>query len=495
MLSDSIQARFAEQARLNGDAVAVVAGNERLTYRCLDERSDRVARMLLDIGIVPESPVAVLMERSANLIASLLGILKAGACYLPLHDAQPTERMQWVVDNTGCSVLLLGEETQQRDAPKADHVVVADDVLHDGSPTQPAGIRSDPEQLAYIMYTSGSTGEPKGVAVTHRGVVDLVSDPTWDGSAHKRVLMVAPYAFDVSTYEIWVPLLHGGQLVVASSRNLDVATLRRAIRGHDITAVHLTAGLFRLIAEEAPSVLSGVREVMTGGDIVSPSAVRKVLDMCPHTTVRALYGPTETTLFATHTTITAPYEPESTVPIGKPMEGMRTYLLDGHLRPVSKGEVGELYIAGTGLARGYCGRSDLTAERFVADPFTADGQRMYRSGDLARATPAGELDFVGRCDDQVKIRGFRVEPAEVAAAAARFPGIRDAFVVVHEPQPGDKRLAAYLVSEGAVDTVELRGHMVEHLPDYMVPSTFAVVAAFPLTANGKVDREALLGSS
>ncbi|MEY9211894.1 non-ribosomal peptide synthetase [Thermobifida halotolerans] len=489
-MPDSLHERFAVQTGRTPDAVAVSSGDVRLTYRELDERANRLAHRLLSLGAGPEVPVAVLLDRSVEVVVATLAVLKTGSFYLPLHTAHPLERMQWIMDRAGGPVLLTDRRTARgRALPRGGRVVTVDD---DGLTGLPDSFRSpavSPDNLAYVMYTSGSTGTPKGVAVTHRDALGLALDPCWDDERYRRVLMVAPYAFGMSTFELWVPLLHGGRISVAPPDELDVATLRRLLREEEITCVHLTAGLFRVVAEEDPGCLAGVREVMTGGDVISPAAVQRVLEVCPDIVVRAMYGSTETTLFATCSTVRAPYEAGTSVPVGFPMKDMRAYILDERLRPVPAGATGELYVAGTGVARGYLGRPDLTAERFVADPFTGAGERMYRTGDLARWTPDGQVDFVGRVDHQVKIRGFRVEPAEVEAVLAGHPAVSQVAVVAHESAPGEKRLAAYVVADGSVAAV--RAYASEALPDYMVPSAFVELDALPLTPNGKLDRRAL----
>jgi amino acid adenylation domain-containing protein len=488
---------FAEQVRRRPDAVALTAGGVDVAYRELDERANRIAHRLLELGVRREEPVAVLMERSVDLVAALLGIMKAGACYLPLHHTYPADRMRWILADAGDPVLLADQASRAAGlvpgTPRA--VVVADDGGLATQPVHDPGVAVDADQLAYIMYTSGSTGNPKGVGISHHDAATLVKDPCFDGDAHDRVLMVAPYAFGVSTYELWLPLLRGGSVVLAPPERVDVQTLRRLLADGAVTGVHLTAGLFRVVAEEAPECLAGVREVMTGGDVVAPKAVRRVLEACPDITVRVMYGQTESTLFALNSPMRAPWQPSSSVPIGTPMAGMRAYILDEDLQPVRAGEAGELYVAGLGVTRGYYGRPDLTAERFVADPFHGSGERMYRTGDLARWTPDGLVDFLGRADDQVKIRGFRVELAEVEAALATFPGVAHVSVLAHENGPGDKWLCAYVVPEpGAHDAVgadALRAHATRVVPDFMVPAAYVLVDALPLTPNGKIDRRAL----
>jgi len=488
MDSLSLQACFAGQAARTPDATAVSAGPVELTYRELDERANRLAHRLLSLGVGREHPVAVLTERSADLVVAVLGILKAGAAYLPLHSAYPLERMQWILDQAGGPVLLTDSGTRRRGLPAAKHVVLVDDETTGPAvtPVPDPAIETAADQTAYIMYTSGTTGEPKGVAVTHRGVLGLVADPLWDSGFHDRLLLVAPYAFSVSTYELWVPLLRGGTIVLAPPGDLDVATLRRLIVDEAITGLHLTAGLFRLIADEAPGCFAGVREVLTGGDVVAPRAVARVLAACPETTVRAMYGATEVSLFAASAPFTAPYQADAPVPIGAGLAGVRLYVLDEDLAEAPEGE---LYIGGPRVARGYVGRPDLTAERFLEDPFAGGDARMYRTGDLVRRRDDLQLEFVGRTTDLVKIRGFRVELGEVETAVARNSTVVDVTVVARTVEDGT-RLVAYVVPGTGYDSAELRAGLTGLLPDYMIPA-IVTLDALPLTPNGKIDRKAL----
>jgi amino acid adenylation domain-containing protein len=490
MPPNTITGCFAEQVRQRPDAVAVTGAGERLTYAELDERSDRLAARLHALGVGPEDPVAVLMERSVALVVAILATVKAGGCYLPLHADYPPDRLQWIMDRAGRPVLLADRVTAGRGLPRGGPVVLADEADPGTDADGPApDVAVQPDQLAYVIHTSGSTGHPKGVAVTHRDVLDLALDPIWDSGRHERVLMIAPYAFNVSTYELWVPLLHGGTIVVAPP-GIDVATLRRLLVAEGITGVHLTAGLFRVVAEEAPDALAGVREVLTGGDVIAPPAVRRVLETNPDLVVRGMYGATEGTLFSTHEPMTRGWTGPDGVPIGRPMDGVRLHVLDERLAEVPPGVAGELYLAGRGVARGYLDSADLTAERFVADPFGGPGDRMYRTGDMVRIED-GELRFAGRTSDQVKILGFRVELAEVQSVLERWPGLAHAVVVARESATGEKRLVAYVVPETEVDLGDLRAHTRNLLPEYMVPSAFVVLDALPLTTNGKLDRRAL----
>ncbi|MEU6482647.1 amino acid adenylation domain-containing protein [Streptomyces sp. NPDC046887] len=463
----TLHGRFAELAAADPGAAAIRTGGRELTREELDERADRLAHRLVRLGVGPESRVAVFLERSAELAVAVLAVLKAGGTYVPLHEAFPAERLEWVMADTRAKVLLTDRAMLgRRFAHGAAVVVLGDDVPADnvggnalgdhvpddgptpaGGPSGPPAVPVHPDQLAYIMYTSGSTGTPKGVAVAHREVLELAADPCWDTGHHERVLLHAPYAFDISDYELWVTLLSGGLVVLAPPGRLDTGALARQIRQERITAVHFTAGLFRVLAEDHPDCLAGVREVLTGGDVVSPVAVRRVLEHAPGAVVRQLYGPTEATLCATQYAVRAPYEPGAAVPLGRSLANTRLYLLDARLRPVPQGVTGEVHLAGAGLARGYHDLPGRTAEQFVADPFGPPGSRMYRTGDLARWDADWQLEFAGRADHQVKIRGFRVEPGEVASAVAGHPDVREAEVLARPDHLGEQRLVGYVVAD------------------------------------------------
>lgn len=493
MDSNSVQERFTQVMARTPDAIAVSSPTEVVTYAELDERANRIARRLIGLGVRPEDPVMVLQERTVDMVASILAIVKAGALYLPLHSAYPLQRLQWIADSVGRPVLLADAIMAERGLPEVPTVVFVDsDAELRSLPGTDPGVRSGLDHLVHVLYTSGSTGDPMGVAVTHRGVLGLALDSCWDGGGQERILMLAPYAFGVSTYELWVPLLRGGHMVLAPPGRLDVGTLRRLITEHRISAVHVTAGLFRVVADEAPECFAGVREVLTGGDVISAKAVQQVLAACPDTVVRATYGATEMSSFITNSPMRAPYSMGLTVPVGRGMDNTRLHVLDEQLSPLATGEVGDLYVAGERLARGYFRRPGVTAERFVADPFAGAGQRMYRTGDQVRMRQDGLIEFVGRAGDQVKIRGYRVELAEVESVLARFHGLAHAVVVAREVEDGEKRLIAYVVGDKEeVDVDALRAHAAELLPEYMVPSAFVTLDALPLTPNGKVDRKAL----
>ncbi|MDH2430897.1 amino acid adenylation domain-containing protein, partial [Sphaerisporangium sp. TRM90804] len=493
-LAGTVTGRFAAQARRTPDAVAVRAGGESLTYRELDRLADRLANRLLRLGVGPETGVAVLHERSAGLVVAALAILKAGGSYVPLHTGYPVERMRRALEDTGASVLLTDRQAPPEELTRGVLVVRTGDPGLAEEPDTAPPAEPRPDGLAYVMYTSGSTGTPKGIGVTHRDVLALALDRVWGADESSRVLLHSPFAFDISTYELWTPLLTGGRVVVAPEGEMTAHDLRRVIEDEGVTSLLVAAGLFGVVADVLPGAFSTVRRVLTGGDVVSPTAVRRVLDHCPGTEVTALYGPTEITLTCTSHLMRTPDEvPETGVPIGRPMDNRTAYVLDAHLRPVPAGVPGELYIGGEGVARGYVRHPALTAERFVADPFGPAGARLYRTGDLVRWNAEGVLDFLGRVDDQVKIRGFRVEPGEIEALLAERPDVVRGTVAVHSDQHGAKRLVAYVVPVpgAAPDPADVLAGLAKRLPEFMVPAAVVPIERLPLTPNGKLDRAAL----
>ncbi|WP_112267764.1 non-ribosomal peptide synthase/polyketide synthase [Lentzea terrae] len=486
----TIAGLFADRVRQTPEKTALIADGMPLTYAELNARANRLAHLLIRLGVRPEHAVGVLMDRSADLVVAELAIVKAGGAYVPLDVRAPVERTRSLLLGTDASVLLTDHawEAAAKEIHRV-HVVSVDSAhLPDGPDTDP-DVPMYPDNLAYVMHTSGSTGTPKGVAVRHRDVVALAADRRFEGGGHERVLLHSPSAFDASTYELWVPLLNGGSVVVAPPGDVDADVLRLLVTEYGLTSVFLTSGLFQAVAQDAPDCLAGVREIWTGGDVVSASATRRMLAACPGVVVSDAYGPTETTTFATSHELSDTELVPDAVPIGRPLDNMRAYVLDGALSPVPVGIPGELFVAGAGLARGYLNRPGLTADRFVADPFGEPGTRMYRTGDVVRWTADGVLEYQGRADDQVKIRGFRIEPGEIENTLTRHPDVAEAVVVANDDN-GRKRLVAYVTSAGPA-VGDLRPWLKRSLPDYMVPSAFVVLDELPLSANGKVDRKAL----
>ncbi|MEU0674545.1 amino acid adenylation domain-containing protein [Streptomyces sp. NPDC006172] len=483
----SLAALFERQAAATPDAVAVAAGDTTLTYRELNTRANALARRLVALGVGAETPVAMLLERSPDVVVATLAVVKTGGAYVPLHAGYPPERMGWVLADTAAPVLITDRDAATLGFAAGTTVVR---VPEEAGATDCENLRVPvpPDQLAYVIYTSGSTGVPKGVAVAHRDVVAFAADRRWRGGAHDRLLMHSPHAFDASTYEIWVPLLRGGQVVVAPAAALDAPGLRALAARHGLTGVFLTTALFNLIAMEDPAAFAPLRTVLTGGEAATPAAMRRVREACPDLALAHVYGPTETTTYATHFPLDTV---DDVPPIGTALDNMRTHVLDGCLRPVPTGLSGELYLAGAGLARGYVRRPGLTAERFVADPYGPPGTRMYRTGDLVRRRPDGALEYVGRTDHQVKVRGFRIELGEIEAALMALDGVAQTLVLVREDRPGTRRLVGYVAADGPVSGADLRSRLAADLPEFMVPSAIVVLHELPLTPNGKVDRAAL----
>ncbi|WP_369273394.1 amino acid adenylation domain-containing protein [Streptomyces sp. R11] len=476
----SIPGRFAQQVARTPNAPAVESDGEVLTYGGLDAASHALAGRLREAGVRPGDTVALPLARSLSTVVAQLAVLKAGACCLPLDPGAPAARSAVLVEAADARVAMVATEVNLPADVRTLDLREPDATAHPPTPPVPPG------SAAYVMYTSGSTGEPKGIVTPHRAVVELAADSRFTGGAHERVLLHSPHTFDASTYETWVPLLNGGTVVVAPPGPVTPDVLKRLLPEARVTAVWLTAELLRTVAEIAPEVLGSVREVWAGGDVLAPEAVRRVRELCPGTRVVNGYGPTETTVFATAHGVTG--DVGASVPIGRPLDNTRAHVLDHLLRPVPAGTVGELYVAGAGLAHGYLNRPGRTAERFVADPYGPPGARMYHTGDLVRRLPGGDLEFMGRGDDQVKVRGFRIEPGEVEAALTACPGVERAVVAARPGPDGGKRLVAYVVG-GDLDLV--REHAARVLPAHLLPSAWARLDAVPLTAHGKVDRAAL----
>ena len=484
---------FERQAALNPDAVAVMFEDQSLTYSELNGKANRLAQTLRVHGATSETPIAVLMDRSFEMIVSLLAILKSGATYVPLDPNHPHERLAFILKDAGVKLLLTQSQWSTVTAALTTPILVVD-VNESATAEENPGCVVHPENIAYITYTSGSTGQPKGVAVAHRGVVRLVSHTNYaDFSSDSVFMLAAPLAFDASTFEIWGALLNGARLALLPLRQPSLEEFGFYVRKYGVTTLWLTAGLFHQMVNSCLDDLRGVRQLLAGGDVLSPEHVRRVLNELPHCTLINGYGPTENTTFTCCQAMRGGDEIRASVPIGRPISGTYVHVLDRHLGRVPVGVVGELYVGGTGVARGYLNRPDLTAERFIPDPFSSDpGARLYQTGDLVRYRATGEIEFLGRADDQVKIRGYRIEPGEIAGMLSEHVAVRQAVVQARTDR-GERCLVGYVVpAEGqAGDAVQLREYLRTRLPEYMVPAAFVFLAALPLNANGKVDSKAL----
>ncbi|NPU93703.1 MAG: amino acid adenylation domain-containing protein, partial [Gammaproteobacteria bacterium] len=486
---------FNRQVQQFSDRVAVQLGSDKLTYAQLDRQANHVALWLIEKGVQPGQRVGLCAERSLETIAAVLGILKAGAAYVPLDPAYPQDRLHYMLDDTAAQIVIAHPHLTANLPVVADNIIDLNLLRHQTAPCPDPGVRVGPLAPAYVMYTSGSTGKPKGIEVTHRNIVRLVRNTNFmklDDSV--AFLQYAPISFDAATLEIWGPLLNGGRIVVAQPGQLSAEDLGAVIAQGDVNAAWLTAALFHLFAEYHVEQLKPIRQLLAGGDVLSPKMVRKVLDLNPGTTLINGYGPTENTTFTCCYPMRTAQDVRHTVPIGKPIANTRVYVLDSKLKPVPVGVPGELYTSGDGVANGYLNREELTAEVFVDNPFrSGDDARLYKTGDLVRYYPDGNIEYLGRIDQQVKIRGFRIELSEIEDAISRINTIREVAVIAREDVPRVKRLVAYYVPvEGALPTAtELRSELKQTLPDYMVPSAFVAMEHLPVTANGKLDRRAL----
>ncbi|HYP25634.1 MAG TPA: amino acid adenylation domain-containing protein [Blastocatellia bacterium] len=486
-----------EHARRTPEAVAVALGDERLTFSELDRRANRLGNYLRRAGVGPDSLVGICAERSLEMIVGLLGILKAGGAYVPLDPRNPLERMSAILEETQAPLVLTQERLLDRLPASAGQIFCLDSewgaVASESEEPPASGVT--PDNLAYVMYTSGSTGRPKGVAVTHRNVVRLIKRTNFaDFDSGQVFLQYAPISFDASTFEIWGSLANGARLVVMPAGSPTLSELGRVIRENRVTTLWLTAALFHAMVDERLQDLRGLKQLLAGGDVLSISHVEKAAAELPSCALINGYGPTESTTFACCYKV--PDEPgfAGSVPIGTPISNTQVYILDTELRPVPCGMPGELYIGGDGLARCYHNRPDITAERFVPDPFGREpGGRLYRTGDRVAYRRDGNIEFLGRGDRQVKVRGFRIELDEIESILSGHPSVREVAVTASGDEAGDKRLAAYVVaaSTGEALAGELREYLRAKLPEFMVPSTYVLLEEMPMTPSGKVDRKRL----
>ncbi|WP_223765901.1 non-ribosomal peptide synthetase, partial [Corallococcus sp. AS-1-6] len=492
----SVASLFTEQAARTPDATALKAGERRMSYAALDRASNQLAHHLRRQGVRPGHRVGVCVERSFESITALLGILKAGAAYVPVDPQAPAERIAWVLREAGVSLLVTEEAVADELPAVTDLQVLLDaDAAAIAKQSEAAlDVAVSSEALAYVMFTSGSTGRPKGVSVPHRGITRLVRGADFIHFGPEEVFLhLAPIAFDASTLEVWGALLNGATLVVAPAGALSLGDTGSLLRREGVTTLWLTAALFEQMVLHQGEALARVKQVLAGGDVLPVERVREHLKRMPPGAVLVNgYGPTENTTFSATHTLRAGDTVGRSVPIGRPVSNSTVWVLDAALQPVPPGVPGALYVGGDGLAWGYLQRPDLTAERFIPHPFaTEPGARLYDTGDRVRWLRDGTLEFLGRADFQVKLRGFRVEPGEIEAVLRQSPEVQEAVVVVREDVPGDKRLVAYVVSGEGVDTAALRAAVQRQLPDYMVPAAIVVLPKLPLSANGKVDRKAL----
>jgi amino acid adenylation domain-containing protein len=484
---------FEQQAALTPDSVALSFGGAQLTYAELDRRANQMARYLRGMGVVAEDRVGVLLERSVEMVVALLGVLKAGAAYVPLDPQYPQTRLAFMLADAGIKLLLTQEELLQvLPEHEARAVCVdADRALVAEQSALPLGRLASADNLAYVIYTSGSTGRPKGVQVAHRQLVNFIcSMQKRPGlKPEDRMLALTTLSFDIAALELYLPLCTGAQVVLCGREAaMDGAELARLLRRREVTSMQATPTSWRMLIESGWEGGGGLK-ALCGGEALTPELAERLRGRCAE--LWNMYGPTETTVWSAVGEVAGG---ASRVTLGRAVDNTELYVLDEWMRLAPVGVRGELYVGGEGLARGYLNRPALTAERFVPDPFGArPGARLYRTGDIARRLPGGEIEFFGRADDQVKVRGFRIELGEVEAVLSQHAGVRECVVVAQDVGDGQKRLVGYVVAEAGaeVGAAELRQHLAEKLPDYMLPSAFVMLDEFPLTPNGKLDRRRL----
>jgi amino acid adenylation domain-containing protein len=487
---------FEEQVQRTPDNVAIVFEREQLTYAQLNARANQLAHHLLALGVRPEVPVAVCMQRCPEMVVGLLAILKAGGAYVPLDPAYPAERLSFMLQDAHAAVLLTRGHTVLGVPESAIHTVCMDsgrEAIAAMSETNPV-VGATAENLVYILYTSGSTGQPKGVMVEHRGLCNAINwiIQTLELSAEDRCILKTPITFDAAGRELYPTLLTGGRLVIAEpDGHRDSRYLAELLQGARISIFHCVPSLLQFLVEEPLfDDCPALRAVMSGGEALPTQVVARFQSRST-AKLYNVYGPTETIIDSTYRLCGEPGDLSSS-PIGRPIPNARTYILDNALRPLPIGVAGHMHIGGVGLARGYLNRPDLTAEKFIPDPFSTElGARLYKTGDLARYLPDGNIEFLGRADHQVKIRGFRIELEEIEAALRQHPAVRQAAVLAREDAPGEQRLVAYVVAKATAE--ELRRSLRDKLPDHMVPAVFVLLDALPLLSNGKIDRRVLPG--
>ncbi|MCB0764570.1 MAG: amino acid adenylation domain-containing protein [Flavobacteriales bacterium] len=498
----SMSALFEEIVTHHPDRVAIEHVDRKMNYAELQQQVLRITTMLLEAGVEPGDPVGLCVDRCPEMVAAMLAIIRCGAAFVPFDPSYPPDRLKFMFDDTSVKVLLTQKHLRSTLPGHQARTLILED-LTNASPTTVTA-KGAWDSAAYIMYTSGSTGRPKGVVVPQRAIIRLVRDQNFLAfGPDLTFLQLSNISFDASTLELWGPLLNGGRLVLQPQQKPTLLEIVETIRAHRVTTVWFTAGLFNLMVDEHIEKLSGLKHLLTGGDVLSvPHVKRAVRSLGPGVLING-YGPTENTTFTCCHIIDDADAIKGSVPIGTPLNNTTVHILSGDLQPVGIGEKGELYAGGDGVALGYWKNPELTAERFVDDPFSGiPGAKLYRTGDIVRWLPDGTVEFIGRSDDQVKVRGFRVELGEIENAMSTYPGVKDRVVMVRNDMPGEKQLVAYVVPrdlariEKAVDAQEalisgLREHLRNALPAHMVPSAFVILPSFPLNANGKVDKRIL----
>ncbi|MEA5581860.1 amino acid adenylation domain-containing protein [Nodularia harveyana UHCC-0300] len=480
---------FEAQVQRTPNHIAVIGEEEKLTYSQLNTRANQLAHYLQSVGVGADTLVGIYAERSLEMVVGLLGILKAGGAYLPLDPEYPAERLAFMIQDAEINILLTQTHLLDSLPSQQAQIICLDQDSYYTDETHRAS--SSPSDLAYVIYTSGSTGKPKGVMIPHRAIVNHMvwMQNTFPLTSHDQVLQKTPFSFDAAIWEFYAPLLAGAQLVMAQpGGHRDSTYLIDVINKYQITTLQLVPSLLRMLLDSGDfSSCKSLKRIFCGGEVLTTELVERCQSQI-NAEIYNLYGPTEATIDATCSKVAAGIN--QTVPIGCPIANTQIYLLDQNLQPVPVGVPGEIYIGGAGLARGYLHRPELTQERFIPNPFSEG--HLYKTGDLARYLPDGQIEYLGRVDFQVKLRGFRIELGEIETALTQHPQVQQAAAIIREDQPGDQRLVAYIIPAGDAPTSdELRHSLQQQLPDYMIPTAFVVLDTFPLTPNGKLNRNAL----
>lgn len=494
---DTVHRVFEEAVEQFPMKAALVFDGGQWTYSELNRRANQIAHYLLGRGVEAGSRVAVCLDRSPDLIAATLAILKTGGAYVPLDAAYPDDRIAFMLADTGSPVVLTHSDLAGRVPQGSAHVMCLDIEADPISQHKTENLDLDvaPDSLCYVMYTSGSTGTPKGVMIPHRGVVRLVREAGYARFSPEEVFLLhSPVSFDASTFEIWGSLLNGASLAIAPAGALSLQDIGAVIARHRVTTAWLTAGLFHKMVEYRIEDLRPLTQLLAGGDVLSPLHVRTLMEKIPTCALINGYGPTETTTFACCHKVTQADLSEKAIPIGRPINRTNVFIVDSSLEPVPEGEDGELLIGGDGVALGYLNQPELTAAKFIKHSLAGSpNARLYRTGDRCRRLMDGAIDFLGRSDNQVKIAGHRIELGEIETALGIVPGVSQAAVAVWPSDNGEKRLVAYLVAakDRSLAVPEVRSALAQRLPSFMIPAWFQFVEQLPLSANGKVDRGSL----
>jgi amino acid adenylation domain-containing protein len=492
---------FEEQVERTPNAVAVVFEGQQLTYAELNSRANQLAHYLQSLELKLEDKIGVCIERSPLMVIAILAILKAGGAYVPLDIAYPSERLAFMLENVQCPIILTQNHLSDRlPVNNSQRLIDIDSKWESITQYSPENIASKvtPNNLAYIIYTSGSTGTPKGTEVVHRNIIGFIFGVDYvQLDAHQIWLQHSSISWDALTLELWTPLLFGGRCVLYPGNVITPENLSKIIKEEGVNILWLTCALFNLMIDTMPESLLGVKQLITGGETLSVAHIRRGLALLPKTQIINGYGPSECTVFTCCYPISKQLDENlASIPIGKPIGDRKVYLLDRNLQPVPVGVSGEIHVGGASVARGYLNQLALTCEKFISNPFLA-GDTLYKTGDLARYLPDGNIEYIGRIDNQVKIRGFRIELGEIESVLSQNQAVQSSCVIVREDNPGEKQLVAYIVPKLGVKLTsgDLRQFLSHKLPGYMVPGAFVLLEFFPLTANGKIDRRALKAPS